>query len=513
MSESINGERGKDYYMVFGKIVKSAITLALFSLITFILPLQAFADGGNSLQVGTMAKSDVPSNLAYTKQTTPMYVQNASGKVVDDGIYFMASAENTQQVVAVSGNNAYLSNKSCLRSEMWVLEFSKSAQAYYVRNLATGLYLTVQGSSATDFSNVFETRKYKDKKNKRSGASSSTAKLQQWKIISTAGGHVLASAANINLYLTLNGTNAILASGGMGMQYFWLLNVYGEYFLPGGSYTLATDDGSLLTIPGYGIGDYAGFSLEANASALSQIFDIKPNTAGYYTITNVNSGKAITDVGGWFAQTDPDNKKTIKKGKKKKSVSTGVTDNQLWKAELVAGSKVRFINKQTGAVLNLGGITTWKASPCTSGLSEVAKKALKKANTRNSKTKYCIVADLTLHELFIFEKMDKSTKSGPWTLIMQTRISSGAKGSMTGAGDAKVTSKRYNHPKFNCFYWTTANGSSMHSLLYASRTRPNRITDGRLGQYISHGCIRMKISYAKWIYDNCGLGTAVSRYY
>ena len=36
--------------------------------------------------------------------------------------------------------------------------------------------------------------------------------------------------------------------------------------------------------------------------------------------------------------------------------------------------------------------------------------------------------------------------------------------------------------------------------------------DGRLGQHVSQGCVRLPIDQAKWIYDNIPYGTTVVTY-
>ena len=433
--------------------------------------------------------------------------------VVQNGDYLIASAQDTRKIVRSSNGNVLLDGKTNVESGVWTLEFVKSAQAYYVKNRATGKYLTIQNSAAAENSNIYETTKIKNKKNKRTNASSKQAKLQQWKITSSANGYTLTSAANSSLYLTIYNGNAALCKAGAGQQFFWIQSIYGQSFLPGGTYTMSIDNGALLSVAGMGTYDGCGYSVENNQGLLSQVFDLQCVEAGYYKITNVNSGKSITDIGGWAGQKKYGYPKVVKKKKKKTTVYSGSNPYQLWSARLVSGGKVQFVNKATGQLLNVNGVTSWRMSPCVSGINEVGKKALWKANTRTSKTKYCIVCDLTWHEVFIFEKVDRSSKSGPWKLIMNTRVSSGAPGTKTGSGDTTIRGKHYNDPRFNCFYWTDIKGTYFHSLLYASNHTPNRVTDGRLGMYISHGCIRMKIQYAKWIFNSCGMGTAVSRYY
>lgn len=59
-------------------------------------------------------------------------------------------------------------------------------------------------------------------------------------------------------------------------------------------------------------------------------------------------------------------------------------------------------------------------------------------------------------------------------------------------------------------YWTRINPSiAFHSFLYTSDRRINMGSVNRLGRTASHGCIRLTIQDAKWIYDNIGAGTEV----
>jgi peptidoglycan hydrolase-like protein with peptidoglycan-binding domain len=60
-------------------------------------------------------------------------------------------------------------------------------------------------------------------------------------------------------------------------------------------------------------------------------------------------------------------------------------------------------------------------------------------------------------------------------------------------------------------YWTKINdGIAFHSFLYSSdRKRVNMGSVNKLGRPASHGCIRLTIQDAKWIYDNLGKGVQV----
>lgn len=59
-------------------------------------------------------------------------------------------------------------------------------------------------------------------------------------------------------------------------------------------------------------------------------------------------------------------------------------------------------------------------------------------------------------------------------------------------------------------YWTRINsGIAFHSFLYSSNRSINMGSVNALGRPASHGCIRLTIQDAKWIYDHIGKGTEV----
>lgn len=65
---------------------------------------------------------------------------------------------------------------------------------------------------------------------------------------------------------------------------------------------------------------------------------------------------------------------------------------------------------------------------------------------------------------------------------------------------------------FNCYaqYWTQMSGSFyFHSLLYTSRNGSSYTMSSynNLGRPGSHGCIRLLVPDARWIYENCAPGT------
>ena len=50
-------------------------------------------------------------------------------------------------------------------------------------------------------------------------------------------------------------------------------------------------------------------------------------------------------------------------------------------------------------------------------------------------------------------------------------------------------------------------------MLYDVDSGPYTVQDGRLGMGISHGCVRLALADAKWIYDTIPSGTKVVVYH
>ena len=83
-------------------------------------------------------------------------------------------------------------------------------------------------------------------------------------------------------------------------------------------------------------------------------------------------------------------------------------------------------------------------------------------------------------------------------------------GTFQGSGPAG--GRWYYFKDFNCYAqyaWRIQGGILFHSVTYS---RPNENSGGStwsLGRAESHGCVRLTVSDAKWIYDNCPTGTTV----
>lgn len=75
-----------------------------------------------------------------------------------------------------------------------------------------------------------------------------------------------------------------------------------------------------------------------------------------------------------------------------------------------------------------------------------------------------------------------------------------------------VQGEWYYFDEFNCYAkWAygIVGGILFHSVTYNKEKKLNKGSVNNLGKKASHGCIRLEVEEAKWIYDNCPIGTTV----
>jgi lipoprotein-anchoring transpeptidase ErfK/SrfK len=126
--------------------------------------------------------------------------------------------------------------------------------------------------------------------------------------------------------------------------------------------------------------------------------------------------------------------------------------------------------------------------------------------TLTSATNYYIYVDLPKQRVNIFTKSE-----GVWILDRSLICSTGKASTPTVKGDFTIKDKG---PMFRagsntiCNYYTRFYGNYLfHTVLLDNK---GNIQDGRLGTPLSHGCIRLAIDDAKYIYTSIPFGTKVS---
>ena len=132
-----------------------------------------------------------------------------------------------------------------------------------------------------------------------------------------------------------------------------------------------------------------------------------------------------------------------------------------------------------------------------------------RANLYSSTTPYIILVDRSAHKVGIFQGWQ-----GNWSNIAFWDCSDGAPSTPTVEGVFRVGIKGYYFDSGNarCYWYTQFYGDYLfHSVLYNKYT--GALSDGRLGMALSHGCVRLDINNAKWIYDTIPSGTTVVVYH
>ena len=132
-----------------------------------------------------------------------------------------------------------------------------------------------------------------------------------------------------------------------------------------------------------------------------------------------------------------------------------------------------------------------------------------------SKTKYLIALDIKRNNVIVYKG-----KKGNWKVYKHFVVATGKKGKGTTAqGTFKIFKRKIKFAteaehskvgkKYTCWYASRWRGGLFfHSVLYQYNSK-KKLHDGDVGCDKSHGCVRMKLGDAKWIYKNCKNGTAV----
>lgn len=128
----------------------------------------------------------------------------------------------------------------------------------------------------------------------------------------------------------------------------------------------------------------------------------------------------------------------------------------------------------------------------------------------SSATRYLILVDTSRNEVGIYSG---TGNAGSWNMVKLISCTSGASNTPTVKGTFTVGSRGIVFGDgYSCWYWTQFYKDYLfHSVLYYPGSQ-SHVMDGRLGINASHGCVRLEIQNAKWIYDNIPSGTKVVIY-
>ena len=131
------------------------------------------------------------------------------------------------------------------------------------------------------------------------------------------------------------------------------------------------------------------------------------------------------------------------------------------------------------------------------------------AQNMSSQTQYLMMINNSACRLFIFQG-----SKGNWTPLFDWFCSPGKDSTPTVRGNYTVAARglHFGEDKgYTCYYWTQFYGDYLfHSILYYPGSM--NPMEPWLGQRLSHGCVRLSIENARWIYDRIPRGTKVYSY-
>lgn len=349
---------------------------------------------------------------------------------------------------------------------------------------------------------------------------------QKW-IAAKSGSRVyFISALDKSLYLKIDGTQLKLGTSkntwgatSISSARVYLNNLAhenasevkaGTYFI-----VLAKKSSRALNVKRGSKAAKTGIALYAKAPGNSaQAWKVSHDTMGYLTIKNVRSGKALAISGA-----------STKSGTKVLQVKKSSSRAQRWIAvksgegyELVSALDKDIVLGVPGGKSTLGtaaksykrsssSARKWKFSTY-KAFSGTKKKMMNKAERYATGTKYLILVNCKAHRVGIYKggkgtrvcvKYWKCTNGAPWSPTVKGTFHVGSRGLAFGGG-------------YTCWYYTQFYGNYLfHSVLYKPGSK-TRFVDGRLGIAASHGCVRLALGNAKWIYRHIPSGTKVVAY-
>ena len=133
------------------------------------------------------------------------------------------------------------------------------------------------------------------------------------------------------------------------------------------------------------------------------------------------------------------------------------------------------------------------------------------ANNQDSPTNYIVIVDRAAHRVGVFKgskynwadaKYYKCCVGKPSTPTVNGTFYVGSKGKYFDTGS-----------RGRCWYYTQITGNYLfHSVIYDRQPSPKKIIDNSMDAAVSHGCVRLDLENAKWIYDNIPKNTKVIIY-
>ena len=333
-------------------------------------------------------------------------------------------------------------------------------------------------------------------------------KTNTWRVTFKGGGYCLVNrstgrALDLRRGKTVNATPIVSSKPtGSNSQHFIFTKAN---LLNSGCYFLRSGKGGYLDIKGDSSGEGAIAQLRSKDSYLGQYFTVEQ--AGLnIRIRNTYSDRYLKVNGS----------RKVVQGSRKKA------EAQLWTARIEDGGRVSLVNVSTKKTLDVSNANAARVASATHTTAQAWKleatkykpfsgyllRAVNKANASHSSTGHLLVVDKSAHKVIAM-----TGGNGYWRPSRIMSCSVGAWNTPTVEGSFTVGSRGTSFGYgYTCWYWTQFYADYLfHSVLYNPGSQSS-VQDGRLGMHISHGCVRMPIGDAHWIYSSVPSGTRVLIY-
>ena len=459
-----------------------------------------------------------------TKAQKFNFLKSGDNVSIGDGVYTIVSKLDDQKVLDISGGsmdsgaNLQLYENNGTDAQKFII--TKTGSTYRITSLNSGMTLDIAGGSIQSGTNV---RQY---------FNNNTA-AQRWFLRNTGDGTCYFAAGNNGANVldvsgaeTADGTNLwVYAANGSDAQKFYLKAVAynpitGEFIFKN-----ANNQSAVLDIAGGSRKMQANLQLYTFNDTCAQKFTIVNLGDGFVKIRNEKSRHMLDAAGGGTAN-----------GTNVQQYCDNGTMAQRWIVHQNADGSYTFINANSSLVLDAAGGNTGNGTniqlysfnnsnaqkfilATTTGTDyadidysvEVYLDAMDwKAQGYASNTGYAILVDCSQHLVSVYQGYQNH-----WTRIQRYSCGDGAASTPTKKGvfTVGIKEKYFGNSSYRCWYATQFSGNYLfHSVLYYPASTPSRILDGTLGRGVSHGCVRLALDNAKWIYDNIPRNTRVVVY-
>ena len=457
--------------------------------------------GSSSPKAGTNVCTSGYSSTSAEQKFNLERVTN----LMPTGLYNLKSALNASQVLdvtAASGaNNANIEtwvNNAGIAQKWNIQAVAGKENTYTLQAVCSGKYLADNG-----LGNAVQVASGIDSKS-------------QWKASLVGGSYVL---TNVGTGKALDVTNSKVASGTNvgtkvvtnGVNQRW--NLVTTAPLPNGTYIIRSrvNTSQVLEVSGSSTANNGNVAMWKYHGGGNQKFNFTRNSDGTYTVVNCNSGKAL-DAAKGASSAGTNIAQFNKKNQKNQQWYLVYNNDGSFKLVSAANSQVviGFNGSSSSNGTNVCLVKDTGASAQHFTLEKTTyvppmpadqRDMLNKAQGYSSGTGYLIMVNRATHKVGVFKG-----SQGNWSYQQYWSCVTGAPGSPTITGVYRTTGyKRMSLSTDSRARWCTqiSGGYFFHTIL---------ASESELGHSLSHGCVRLAIPSAQWIYNNVGKGTTVVLY-